>query len=248
MNRRAFLAGGVGVLALVTGCLGDSPAETPNTPTEPPPSQTATAGRRPSETTTPADEPFHIESKYTEPQTIIAINHHGIVAASDVSYRDSTRTTATDDTSHSPRTVTASTDQILNDNASQVIADSPDTIQLWNASTAARSIAITIEVTDRPADPLGQETYVGDSPENPILNETYTIAPDAYITIQLLKPGDYVVSVGVADRQTTKTITYTTDNCNMQSLLIGVMADGSVESVVTSTMVACMSKTTTTGT
>lgn len=77
--------------------------------------------------------------------------------------------------------------------------------------------------------------------ENPILDGTYTIDPDAYITVQLLKPGDYVISVGVAGQQMAKNINYATDNCNMQCLSIGFISGESVESFSMSTSMACMS-------
>lgn len=249
MNRRAFLAGGVGVLAFFTGCISDSPSGSPNSssmdgPVESPTSQTPTPGKSPSETNTPADEFFQIESKYTEPQKIIFINHQGIVDTRDISYRDSTRKTKTEDT---PTEIVAeSADQATQNDSNTVSADSADSIQIWNNSAEARSITLTIKLTDRPTDPLEQETYVGNSPKNPILNETYSIDPDAYITIRLLKPGDYVVGVGVNNRDTVASIEFATDNCNSQSLSIGVMPNGSVEHVAISTAMACMSVNTTT--
>lgn len=242
MNRRAFLAGGVGALAFFTGCISDSPSESQNSPptdnsVEPSTSKTTTVSNGTSETNTPMDI-FQMKSKYTKPQKIVSVNHQGIVNTREISYQDSVRKTENDDTPNLTENTAESADQVTVDDS---IVGSVDTIRVWNNSTDARAIAITIEVTDRPADPLDQETYVGNSPENPILNETYIIDPDAYITIRLLKPGDYEVSVGIADRQTTTDISYATDNCNSQSLSVGVMPDGSVEHVAISTAMACIS-------
>jgi hypothetical protein len=249
MNRRKFLAGSAGVLAFFTGCIGDSPSGSsnsslPDNPTEPSTSQTLTTSRSPSGTSTSTDELFQIESKYTEPQKIISVNHQGVVDTRNVSYRDSTR--KADSGRVSTEISVNSTDVVEQDTSSRFSEDSADSIQIWNNSTDARPITITIEVTDRPTNPLYQETYVEKSPENPILNKTYTINPDAYIIIRLLKPGDYVVGVGVPNQDTVPSIKYTTDNCNMQSLSIGVMPDGSVDYFSMSTMRGCMVINTTT--
>ena len=253
MDRRAFL-GSVGVLALFTGCVGESPSDPSNSSpttstTESLTSRIPTTSRGSPRTDTPADEFFHMESEYTEPQKIVAINHQKIVDVRDVSYRNGTRKSGTDSTSSATEITAASPDQTTIDDSISDSIGSTDSIQIWNNSKDIRSIEIIIEVSDRPADPLEQETYVKDSPKNPILVETYTINPDAYMTVQLLKPGDYVVSVGVTGRQTIEKINYTTDNCNMQSLSIGIMPDESVKYFSISTEMACMSvNTVTTGT
>lgn len=190
-----------------------------------------------------------MESKYAEPQKIIAGNHQGIVDVRDISYRNSIRKLGTDSTSSTTEIAAESPHQTTIDESITDSVGSIDSIQIWNDNTDTRPIEITVEVSDQPANPLEQETYQKDSPKNPILDGTYTVDPDAYITVQLLKPGDYVVSVGVADQQMAKNINYATDNCNMQSLSIGVVLDESVEYSSMSTSMACMSvNTVTTGT
>lgn len=170
MDRRAFLGGSVGVLILFTGCTSESSSESPNNfriiiQTKRITAQTPTTSRSSSRTDTPADGFFRAGSSYTKSQKIVTVNHQGIVNVRNVSYRNSTRKTGSDSISSATEITAVSPDQTTTDDSITDSVGSSDSIHIRNNSNDTRSIEITIEVSDRPADPLEQETYVKDSPK-----------------------------------------------------------------------------------
>jgi hypothetical protein len=253
-TRRSLLriSGSLLATSFLAGCIGgSSPSEeaggTGTTTEEPTPTATeepteiskSTAATGNDSSGSPDSEDtgiVQIESQYSEPQKVVAVNHQGVVRTRDVEYRDSRGTEDTAVTPSSAETmVTNSTRQTTGD---ERIFNSSDGIQIWNNSTKSRQITVSIAVESRPANPLNQETYAASTPANPLLEKAYSVDPDAFIKIKILKPGDYEVSVGVGE-QATKTIQYMTDNCNSQSLSIVATEDGSIKSSVMSTLVAC---------
>jgi hypothetical protein len=104
-------------------------------------------------------------------------------------------------------------------------SDETDTITVWNNADSARRITVAVREKGASGPPL--------------FRKTYRFKPDAYVVISLSKPGEYVVSIAVDGDEPTTT-EFTTDDCNLQSLDVTVMPDGSVRSSVMSTLAACV--------
>ncbi len=103
--------------------------------------------------------------------------------------------------------------------------DDEDTIFVWNDADTARRIAVAVEKGETSGEPLFQETY--------------RFEPDAYVTLDVSKSGEYVVSVG-PDGETPETVDFSVDDCNDQSLFVTVKPDGSVRSSGMGTAMGCM--------
>lgn len=109
----------------------------------------------------------------------------------------------------------------------------PRTLRIWNAADAARDISFRI-ARDGEA----------------LLDRTVDFAADAYVTVVLNEPADYGVTVALADTSaggdgTAKAqgnaseVSRRSFDCNSATTDVGVMPDGSVETVTMSTAMAC---------
>lgn len=103
--------------------------------------------------------------------------------------------------------------------------DDDDTIFVWNDADTARRIAVAVEKKGTPGEPL--------------FRKTYRLEPDAYITLDASKSGEYVVSVGI-DGETPETVDFAVDDCNDQSLFVTVAENGAVQSSSISTAMGCL--------
>ena len=99
----------------------------------------------------------------------------------------------------------------------------PHSIHVWNDTPNARSIQIKILPTN--------------NSEQPDFQETYRIKPDSFVALELMRPGDFVIRVGVDDKS--KKAGRADVDCNSSITQIGVRKDGSVDSTTVSTAVAC---------
>lgn len=226
MNRRAFLAGTTSILTVLGGCVSNSTSDsTGNTSTSNPTNRTVTA--------------------HTDEPTTVPENGNTAMRNTTIGETDGTDDPYFEMKSKDsePQEVIAINHRgIVETNSAQRSSPSYDMLRIWNDNTDSNTVAISIRVKKRPATPLSDETYRRKSPENPILRKSYTIESDAYITLQLLKPGTYDVNVQIG-KQTTETIEYLTDNCNSQSLKIRITPNGSIQSVQSSTAKACIRST-----
>jgi hypothetical protein len=100
-----------------------------------------------------------------------------------------------------------------------------DTIFVWNDADTARRIDVIVEEKGTSGKPLFQETY--------------RFEPDAYVTLDVSKSGEYVVSVGL-DGETPETVDFAVDDCNDQSLFVTVAENGAVQSSSISTDMGCL--------
>jgi hypothetical protein len=99
-----------------------------------------------------------------------------------------------------------------------------DGITVWNDADTARRISVTVEKKAASGEPL--------------LRETYQFEPDAYITVDVLEAGEYTITVGL-DGEESKTVDFSVDDCNDQSLYVTVADDGTIRSSGMSTMAMC---------
>lgn len=214
MDRRAYLGGVAGAVASVcAGCVGGS--GTSDAPAQGPNEDDTTAPepttRRPTTTTEPTDA-------------------------------EGSRSAETDLNGETPPTASGTPDDELfvppsNTTTQKVIAlgngetitemaDGADSITVSNLDTDPRAIEVSIATESTPDDPL--------------YHEEITFEPNAAVSFQVTEPATYRVVVSTTARPDTEPITFETDDCNDQSLSVGVRSDGSIESIATSTMMECV--------
>lgn len=107
--------------------------------------------------------------------------------------------------------------------------DGSATISVWNDAETARQIRVAIT-----------ERNSGES----VFRETYRLEADAYVELELTKPGKYTLDVGLDGNEPT-TIDFLVDTCNSLGINVAIRGGGTVESTQTSTVVGCPIFTTT---
>jgi len=100
----------------------------------------------------------------------------------------------------------------------------PHWIHIWNDAPNSRSIRIQIS-------PVSNS-------ERTTFRETYRINPRSYITLGLMRPGDYVIRAGVGDGELKKVGRALVD-CNTSETRVRVRKEGSIESSTLSNTKEC---------
>jgi|GEM_PF-6275076 len=101
--------------------------------------------------------------------------------------------------------------------------DGSATILVWNDAETTRRIRAAIT-----------ERNSGVS----VFRKTYPVEADAYIEIELTKPGKYTLGVGSDDGESA-TIEFFVDTCNSERITVAIRGDGTVNWEWLSTAVGC---------
>lgn len=97
---------------------------------------------------------------------------------------------------------------------SQLEGDQPHWLLIWNDSPDRRRIQVQVAPAAHP--------------EEATFDETYRIDPGAYITVGVMRPGEYVFCVGVADT-TLESVGGARVDCNDSETRIRVRSDESID-------------------
>lgn len=214
-GRRTFLA--LGASAVLAGC-----------------TQTSSGGNSGTSTTMRDEEPTSSSPAPTTTPDRTSTSSSKPTATSKATTPEATTTWGTErggtndgfDEIHSNETFPRTTTRIT---ASDPSADGSAKIFVWNDAETVRQIRVAI--TDRNA-------------ETSVLQRTYRIEADAYVEIEVTRPGAYTLDVGLDGDEPT-TIDFPIDTCNSLRINVAIREDGTVNSSWLSTAVGCATVVTT---
>lgn len=103
----------------------------------------------------------------------------------------------------------------------------PYTVRIWNAA----------------GEPTVGFGLVDLEEESVVHNDLYSIPDDEELTVTLLKPSNYLVTVYVSEKDTEQTVQVScrSFDCNESSTRIGILEDGTIKAVARTTVVYCAS-------